>query len=111
MDQPLNADELQGTWVLREIDGRSLEVPKPIYFTIKDGVISGFDGCNSFGGPLNAPARIRMGQRGCPEDVDMLPLNLSRAAEQLAEARIYEDRMKLPIENGSGVAVFERQTP
>ena len=103
--------ELQGKWILESIDGNAIE-PKPaIYFEIDGLKISGFDGCNRFGGSLDAPNELQIGQRGCPSDSPRLPLQLTDPRVQLRSSRLEDDTLELVLVGEAGKAKFRRQKP
>lgn len=105
-DTPLNASDLEGQWVLVRASGRSVPADPPIYFRVEDGILSGYDGCNRFGGPVEGG--IRTGGRGCPGKGATLPLDLDQPAEHLARATRDGDKLILPLADGS-VAEFVRE--
>lgn len=106
--------DMQGTWVLTDIDGQPVAagaaLSDTIHFTLRDDEISGFDGCNSFQGSVAAPGRIISTQRGCPPERPMLPLDLADPALQLSQARVDGDMLHLPLRAGDdGSARFVRR--
>ena len=102
---------LQGRWVLESIDGRTIETTSDIYFEIDGETISGFDGCNKFGGSLDAPERMRRTQRACSSDTPRLPLDLSDPRSQLESSRLDGDTLELDLADDAGTAKFRRKTP
>lgn len=104
-DSSVQLSDLSGKWVLLSVSGHPVPSDPPIFFHLDGEVLSGYDGCNSFGGPVSAPDRIRTGERGCPDDRPSFPLDLSRPAEHLAAATRDGDRLLLPLADGSR-AVF-----
>ncbi|MBY3465685.1 hypothetical protein HFN80_16970 [Rhizobium laguerreae] len=105
-DPPADPAQLEGRWTLATTDGRQRSGP-PIYFEINGRRISGFDGCNNFGGSLDRPAMIRKGERDCP-GLAPFPLGLENPLRQLGQARVEDDVMTLPMLSGEGTAVFRR---
>lgn len=103
---------LYGKWILESINGQPTDSGKKLYFEIKetkDGPqISGFDGCNKFGGTLAPPAALWKGQRGCPSGKLLLPLNLSDPRSQLDAADVTGKVLTIPLPDGSGEADFRR---
>lgn len=97
---------LQGRWSLVSVNGKTIP-GLPAYFEIDGRRISGFDGCNSFGGSLDRPAMIRRGERDCPGR-EPFPLGLDDPQQQLDRARVDADVMTLPM-TGDGKAVFRRR--
>jgi META domain len=111
-DTEMNPSELQGRWTLESIDGEKVETAQDVFFEIRGENLTGFDGCNSFGGPLGAPERIRSGQRSCVGDYVALPLDLSDPLAQLSAAQLGEgDRLTVPLAGDRGVAVLRREPP
>lgn len=104
-----SAQELQGKWVLQSIDGRAVEAKPVIYFKIDGRTITGFDGCNSFGGSLDAPDELRITQRACASEGPRLPLQLPDPREQLESARLEGDTLELKVDDKGGTATFRRQ--
>jgi hypothetical protein len=96
---------LSGKWILLSVSGHRVQTDPPIFFRLDGEVLTGYDGCNNFGGLLSAPARIRTGGRGCPEDHPAFPLDLSHPAKHLAAATRDGDRLLLPLLDGTQ-AVF-----
>lgn len=101
----MELEDLSGQWVLVSRDGHAVHAKPVVFFRLEDGLLSGYDGCNRFAGPLSRPGSIRSSGRGCPDDQPLFPLDLSRPAEHLAEARREENRLVLPL-YGGGEAVF-----
>lgn len=97
---------LEGRWVLTRLSGEHVTSDPPVYFELTDEVISGYDGCNRFGGALGGP--IRIGGRGCADRNRLLPLDLARPAEHLMQATLEGDQLLLPLEDGSE-AEFRRR--
>jgi heat shock protein HslJ len=105
----MDVASLQGRWVLEAVDGKSVSPDRgEIYFQITEQTISGYDGCNRFGGSLTQPGRIQKGQRGCPADTMLLPLDFSNPASQLSRATVRGERLLLPLPDGKGEAQFRR---
>lgn len=101
--------ELQGKWVLESIGGPAIKSKTEIYFKIDGLTISGFDGCNRFGGLLDKPKELRIGQRACPSDSPRLPLQLSDPRTQLESSKLEGDTLDLVLDNEAGKARFRRQ--
>jgi heat shock protein HslJ len=105
----MDVASLQGRWVLEAVNGKSVSPDRgEIYFQITEQTIIGYDGCNRFGGSLSQPSRIQKGQRGCPSDAMLLPLDFSNPASQLSQATVRGDRLFLPLPDGKGEAQFRR---
>jgi hypothetical protein len=98
-------EDVSGQWVLVSRNGDPVAAKPEVFFRLEDGMLSGYDGCNRFAGQLSRPEAIRASGRGCPPDQPPFPLDLSRPAEHLAEARREADRLVLPL-GGGGEAVF-----
>jgi heat shock protein HslJ len=101
--------DLQGRWDLISVNAQPLRPGEPIYFAIDGQKISGFDGCNHFGGRLDSPSRLVISQRACEPDVAMLPLNLTDPLPQLKAAKLVDGRLLLPLPDGRGEAQFNRR--
>jgi META domain len=105
----MDVSNLQGRWILESINGKAVESENEIYFEIDGAIITGFDGCNNFGGKLNAPASIRMNQRACISEGPRLPLELPDARSQLKAAEVSGKKLKLKLPDRKGEASFRRQ--
>ena len=101
--------ELQGKWLLESINGRAVKSEPAIYFKIDGRTITGFDGCNSFGGSLDAPDQLRITQRACPSGGPRLPLELSDPRPQLESSRLEGDTLELKVGDEGDSARFRRQ--
>ena len=99
---------LQGRWQLETLGDRAVDTPRPVYFEINGTTIVGFDGCNTFGGPLGTPARIRVGQRGCVGENVVLPLDLANPVGQLRNGRLAGDILTLQLPDGMSTATLRR---
>ena len=105
----MDISELKGRWALKAVDGKAVSLGKgEIYFQITDQSIIGYDGCNQFGGSVAQPYLIRKGQRACPPETMLLPLDLSNPVAQLSRATIRGDKLFLPLPDGKGEAQFRR---
>ena len=104
----LDAGDLQGRWRLEAVGDQRVDTPRPIYFEINGDTISGYDGCNRFGGVLGASRGIRAGQRGCVEGNVRLPLDLSDPVGQLRSARLAGDILILRYPDGVETATLRR---
>jgi heat shock protein HslJ len=107
----MDMSKLQGRWVLESINGQRISPGAEVYFEIDGTTITGFDGCNKFGGSLDAPDQMRMTQRGCVSDSPGLPLELSDPRSQLDAAKLTGEKLTLPLPGGTGEAGFSRQKP
>nr|WP_281719601.1 META domain-containing protein [Nitrosomonas nitrosa] len=105
----MDLSELNGRWVLESVDGENVTSgdEEQAYFEITDQSITGYDGCNPFGGKINNPSAMRKKERGCP-DTPLFPLNLSDPSSQLSRARIESDKLFLPLLDGKSEAQFSR---
>jgi heat shock protein HslJ len=105
----MDLGELKGRWVLEAIDGKDIASGgAEIYFQITEQSISGYDGCNRFGGSITDPSAMRKTQRACPPETTLLPLNLSDPAPQLSRATMRGGKLFLPLRDGTGEAQFRR---
>lgn len=104
-ERSVRLSDLNGKWTLAELQGKPVLGDTPIFFRLEGEVLSGFDGCNTFAGPVLQPERIRSTGRGCAENYTMLPLDLGRPAEHLLKSRHEDGRLILPVTENSH-AVF-----
>jgi heat shock protein HslJ len=105
----MDVAELQGRWVLEDIDGK--EVPSggaEIYFEITAQSITGYDGCNRFGGSITDPSRMRKTQRACSSETTLLQLDSSDLIQQLSRATIIDSKLFVPMKDGTQKAKFKR---
>jgi heat shock protein HslJ len=107
----LTARDLQGSWQLVEINSQPVRPAAGgalLGFTIKDGAIEGFDGCNRFWGRLDQPGSMASTRRGCPDGTLKLPLDLTDPMSHLTAGRIDAGRLMLPERAGIPASVFTR---
>lgn len=105
-----SAANLDGKWTLASVDGQSVAAgTNAPQFIIDGDTISGFDGCNQFGGQLSNPQAMHSGQRACAGDYLKLPLDLSDPKAHLDSASFEGDRLSLPARAGHPASVFVRQ--
>jgi META domain-containing protein len=105
----MDVSALKGRWVLEAVDGKPIGPEKgEIYFQVTEQTITGFDGCNRFGANVAQPSPIQKGQRGCPPETILLPLDLSNPVTQLSRATVRGDKLFLPLPDGKGEAQFRR---
>jgi META domain-containing protein len=105
----MDISELKGRWVLETVDGKSVAPEKgEIYFQVTEQTITGYDGCNRFGGSVTQPSQAQRGQRGCPPDTKPLPLDFSNLLPQLSRATVSGDKLSVPLPDGKGEARFRR---
>jgi META domain len=105
----MDISELKGRWVLEAINGRNVTFENlEIYFEITERTITGYDGCNRFGGSTAQPFIIQRSQRACPPETILLPLDLSDPAPQLSRATVSGDKLFLPLPDSKGEAQFRR---
>jgi hypothetical protein len=102
---------LEGRWDLVKSGGKAMaasdrQLP---YFVVHQGKISGFDGCNKFGGDIRQPERIAKGQRGCKGSYVKLPLDLGDPAGHLKAGKLTGDRLQLPARRGQPASEFRRR--
>jgi hypothetical protein len=105
----IDISTLKGRWVLETVDGKRI-APKSgeIYFQVTEQAITGYDGCNRFGVSLAQPSAALGGQRGCPPESKILPLDPSDLVPQLSRATVSGDKLSLPLPDGKGEAQFRR---
>jgi hypothetical protein len=100
---------IEGRWILEAINGRPVTVgTEEIYFQLNGETITGYDGCNNFGGQITQPTQIRKSQRACPAGTLFLPLDLSNPLPQLDRAKITGGKLFLPLSSSQGEATFRR---
>lgn len=104
-------NSLTGSWVLAKSGSRVIvqgarELPN---FTIKNGTISGYDGCNRFGGPLDQPGHIRQTRRACAAQGEKLPLDLNDALAHLKSGHLSGGNLVLPARGGLPASEFRRR--
>jgi hypothetical protein len=107
----LTTRDLQGSWQLVEINSQPVRPAVGgalLAFTITDGSIEGFDGCNSFWGRLDQPGSMASTRRGCPDGSLKLPLDLTDPMSHLKAGRIDTGRLMLPERAGIPASVFTR---
>lgn len=100
----LDPFRVQGRWALVSTNGKAA-AGAVAFFEISGRHISGFDGCNSFGGSLDRPDLIRKTERDCP-GMDPFPLDLADPLGQLSAANLEGDTLSLPVRGKDGIAVF-----
>lgn len=107
----LTARDLHGSWELVEIGSQPVRPAtreaRPM-FTIQTQSITGFDGCNSFWGRLDAPGSMTATRRGCLDGSLKLPLDLTNPMLHLQAGRIDKDRLILPAREAIPASVFKR---
>lgn len=106
---PMELSALQGRWILESINQESVPPEHNLHFQIEGQVITGFDGCNSFGGSLDNPEMLRKGQRACADAGPRLPLQLSDPLPQLNASRLIGNELTVPLPQGEGEATFRRR--
>jgi heat shock protein HslJ len=99
---------LEGRWVLETVNGKGMSGEQEIYFEIKGETITGYDGCNRFGGSLAQPSQLRKSQRGCSSEEPQFPLDLSNPLAQLSVATLQGNQLILRLPDGKGEAKFKR---
>lgn len=105
----MDVSKLQGRWVLESLSGQPVKQVNEVYFKVSGQTFTGFDGCNNFGGSLDAPSRMRQGQRGCGSEVLRLPLKILDPWPQFKAAKVTGDTLMLPLPDGKGEAGFSRK--
>lgn len=105
-----SAASFDGRWTLASIGGQAVAAgTNAPHFAIDGDTISGYDGCNQFGGQLSNPQAMRVGQRACAGDYLKLPLDLSDPKAHLDSANFEGDSLSLPARAGHPASVFVRQ--
>ena len=108
---PLTASDLKGSWELAAIGSqpvRSTAGSALPAFTIKDQIIEGFDGCNTFSGRLDKPGSITSTRRGCVDGALKLPLDLADPMSHLKTGTVRNGTLSLPARQGIASSVFRR---
>jgi META domain len=105
----MDISALNGRWVLETIEGKPAAAEQDVYFQIDGQTISGFDGCNRFGGNLSQPSLMRKSQRACLAAGVALPIDLANPLPQLTSARLEGDQLVVPLPGGAGEARFRRK--
>lgn len=97
-------------WTLVRVGDEEVTSTHPPYFEISNGIISGYDGCNNFGGPLHHPREIRVGQRACASREVVFSLNLADPLGQIKMATLVDEMLILPANGKRPEAVFSGKT-
>lgn len=105
----MDISSLNGRWVLEAVEGKPVSEEKDIYFQIEGQTITGYDGCNRFGGSLSSPFVIRRSQRGCASEGISLPVDLTNPLPKLTASRMEGDQLVIPMPSGVGEATFKRK--
>jgi heat shock protein HslJ len=108
----LSINELQGSWKLVEMDGKTVAQPQTATlpkFSITGQAISGFDGCNQFWGQLDQPGSIGKTRMACPDTKLSLPLDFSDPLPQLKAGRIDIGRLVLPAWKSLPGSVYRKE--
>lgn len=103
---------LDGNWILTEAGGKRIaadSLDRTPNFRISGNEISGFDGCNQFGGRLDRPGEIVATRMACLGDYIELPLDLDDAGAHLKKAKLNGDTMRLPAAGRFPASVFKRR--
>ncbi|MGQ7848067.1 META domain-containing protein [Granulosicoccus sp. 3-233] len=105
----MDIDALQGRWTLLSTDTTKNNAGSELWFELQGTRISGFDGCNHFGGDLSSSRPLIRSQRGCEGERPEFPLDLSKPMAQLGIASLEGNELTLPLTGSKGVAIFIRQ--
>lgn len=105
---PVQLADLNGTWRMVELAGEPVPHKPKIFFRLEDELLSGFDGCNRFSGPVAQPEKIRSIGRGCTNDQMRLPLDLKNPMEHLSSFKLIGGELTLPTADNS-TAVFLKE--
>ena len=98
--QSMELSDIRGRWVLDIINGEQVPREPVIYFEISERDISGFDGCNDFGGNLEDPTSMRQGQRACLQNNFKLPEPILNILSRIRHARREGDSLIIPLSGG-----------
>jgi heat shock protein HslJ len=109
---------LNGTeWKLTDLNGRPPLANSQITLTFANGTASGFAGCNSYGGPVNAPGdgtftmtEIEMTAAECagPEGVMAQEAAFVEMLAQITSYRLQDDQLEMANAAGEITLIFTR---
>ncbi len=109
---------LAGTeWLLVEMNSRSPLANSQITLTFANGTAGGFGGCNSYGGPVNAPGdgtfvmtEIEMTAVDCagPEGVMAQEATFVGMLAQITSYRVQDDQLEMANAAGETTLVFTK---
>ncbi len=112
------AHDLEGTqWVLESLGGNNLVIDTSITMAFEGGRLTGFAGCNSYGGPYETPGgnsfavmELSNTAQLCetPEGVMRQEETFLRALLNAREYQVAENRLELEGNNGEIELVFAR---
>lgn len=106
----IEAASMDGKWYLSNYGGQTVSrTANTPFFVIDGNTITGFDGCNQFGGKLDDPNSLRVGQRACAGDYIKIPIDLSNAQNQLSNATLDGDLLTVPATGPFPASEFVRE--
>lgn len=109
---------LEGSeWVLQELNGSPLIAGSNITLEFAGGEVSGYAGCNAYGGPYTLEAaslaipQVGMTRRACPEPAGVMEQEnaFAQALHSSATYTAQGDRLELADSSGQVVLAFARQ--
>jgi hypothetical protein len=77
--------------------------------TISGGIISGYDGCNRFSGPVDQPNQIFVGQRACADSTDVYMLDLADPIAHLLDSTLTGGLLEIPARGSIPAAIFVKE--
>ncbi|MEP4769671.1 MAG: META domain-containing protein [Roseibium sp.] len=102
----IDVDVITGKWLLKTVDGAPVARDQTAYFSIAGNELSGFDGCNFFGGTLENPALLRMTQRACADD--QLAFDANALVAKLPSATLQNDTLTIVLDDTDLTLLFLR---
>lgn len=102
-----------GTWQLASIDSSPIAASsedKLPFFTITGTTIEGFDGCNTFRGPIDRPGAISATRRACSNVDYMLPMNLNELDAHFQNAKVDGDTLTVPAQGDYPESTYFRKS-
>lgn len=113
-----SAASLAGEWTLLTLNGESLLAGSTITATFEDDKITGYSGCNVYGGAYTVKGaglqlgEIAMTQMACLEDGVMdQEQTFMKALSNVAKFRLDNDRLELLDESGAILLAYARLEP
>jgi heat shock protein HslJ len=113
-----NAASLEGEWTLQTLNGVPLLAGSAINATFAEGKITGYSGCNSYGGAYTVKGgglelgEIAMTLMACLEDGVMEQEQAyMEALSNVAKFRLDNDRLELLDESGATLLAYTRLEP
>ncbi|MGH1477693.1 MAG: META domain-containing protein [Geminicoccales bacterium] len=103
---------VEGTWQLETVDSVHVDAVSEDNlpsFTIAGSTIEGFDGCNSFFGPIDRPGEISATRRACPATTLTLPMDLNALDTHFSIAEIDGDILSIPAQGNYPASTYRRR--